>query len=134
MQAPLAEISDPFAAKRVSFGREERSLELRRPAKTPDRAGSADHPVIRQPRIRRLSQNVADRPRRTWPSGASRDIAVGRYTSCRNSGNDAKDAVGERRASYRIASAKTRPSARGSVMPASSANVGARSAGVAVVR
>lgn len=84
MQASLAEIPDPFAPERVSFGRQERPLELRGPAKSPDRTARADHAMVGETGIRRLSQDVADRSRRTRPARPARDVAVGRHPPCRD--------------------------------------------------
>ena len=76
MQAPPGEILKTFAAEGVSFGRQQRSLEVRRVAKSAQRAGRADHAVIRQAGLRRVPQNIADRAGSTGAPRQSSHIAV----------------------------------------------------------
>ncbi len=117
------------------FGSKQCALQLRRAAEAADGAGRADHAVVREMRFGSVAENVADGAGGAWSSGHARDIAVGCHASRRNGRDHAEHAARKRRADLqRMASPSTRPSARGSVMPASNANVGAMSAGVAVVR
>ena len=138
MQAPLREITQPFAPEGMPLSRKQVALQLRRSSEAAERPGGADDAVIRKQRFRRIAKNVADGARRSRPARHARDVAVRRDTSCRNSGDHTqhppREGRGRRAALQRIASASTRPSARGSVMPAKYANVGAISAGVADVR
>lgn len=103
-------------------------------SESPDPAAGGDDSVIGKPGLVRLTKNVADRPRRPWSSRQSRDVAIRRYPADRNPAKDIEHAARERAPlSHQrpSASRKTRPFERGSLMPATDANVAAMSSGEA---
>ena len=98
----------------MTFGREARALQMGRATIASDRATRADHAVVRQPRVWCFTKNVPDGACGAWTSGEPRNIAIRRHASHGNARDDAQDASAEDgRAQRSIASASTRPSARG---------------------
>jgi hypothetical protein len=127
----------------MSFGGKERAFKVRRSAKAAELTARGDHTMVGKSGLRGFAKDVAHRARGAGPARQTRNITVGRDAARGNRRHNPKHAAAERCGSFQrtitgavraSASVSARPSARASVMPERTANVGARSAGVALVR
>lgn len=79
----------------MSFGGEERALDVRGAAKATDHTAGADHPVIGQARVDRVAKNAADGSRGAGVPGQPRDVAIRGDLAHRNPCHDAEHVAPE---------------------------------------
>lgn len=79
----------------MSFGPQQLPFQLQVAPESAQEASCADDPMARRRRIATFAKNTADGPVRAGGPGESRDVAVRRHPSHRNTADRREDAAGE---------------------------------------
>jgi hypothetical protein len=89
-------ISDSASPYRHPLGRQEGGFHLGMPAVATQGASGRNHPMVGQPAPWRGPHDLPDGSRGSWPSGQSRDVAVGGDPASRDATDHGQDSLHER--------------------------------------